>query len=90
MTSTDSGLPANEWSGYFHRAKVLKEKLDAAQSKRSTSTIIGNWLSPLVGREVPIEVNKRCGVATLRLVEGRAKEKRYFFEVRWTDPPVQS
>ena len=77
------GLPARDWEPFFVAAKVLIEKLNDAKSSHSKTVIMGQFLSPLVGSEVPIQVDGRVGKAKLCVIEGRSKEKRYFFEVSW-------
>lgn len=77
------GLPAREWESFFVAAKVLIEKLNDARSSHSKTVIMGQFLSPLVDSEVPIQVGGRTGKAKLCVAEGRAKEKRYYFEVWW-------
>src|SRR5205085_9959781 len=47
------------------------------------STRIGQFLAPFVGRYVAIQVKGRTGRATLRVEEGRSREKKYFFEIVW-------
>ena len=79
------GLPAREWEAFFLAAKVLIERINDAKSSHSKTVIMGQFLSPLVGSEVLIQVNGQVGKAKLCVVEGRSKEKRYFFEVRWID-----
>ena len=79
-------IPAGKWEILFKKASIEKEKLEVAMSERGRSTIIGNFLSQNVGREVPIEINSRTGKATLRMVLGSGKQKRYFFEILWDEP----
>jgi hypothetical protein len=74
-----------EWEPYFRRANVHVEELDACKSKQCRAIKIGRFLSPKVGREVPILIKGRAGKATLQVAVGRAKEKRYSFKVTWDD-----
>jgi hypothetical protein len=78
-------LAAREWGRYFREANVRVGELDSCRSSRARAIRIGQFLTPNVGREVPVEVNGRAGRAVLRVEEGRAKVKRYFFEVTWDD-----
>jgi hypothetical protein len=78
-------LMAKDWEMYFRKAAVRVEELDVAKGNRARAIRIGNFLSPNVGREVPIEAKGRTGRAVLRLEEGRSKQKLYFFEVTWDD-----
>lgn len=82
-TRDDSGRPASEWEPIFRRAHVLAEELDASASKKSRATRIGRFLGPLLDRQVPVQVRDRQGTATLRVREGRARERRYFFVFAW-------
>jgi len=59
------------------------EELQACQSTRARAIKVGQFLAPKVGREVPVEVDGRAGKAVLRVEEGRAKERRYYFEFSW-------
>ena len=79
------GIPAAEWAKIFEMAKVETDRLTAARSAHSRSTIMGNFLARFIGREVRIEVNGRTGTATLKLAPGRANQKRYYFEISWDD-----
>ncbi len=75
------GCAPKDWEQVFQRAGVLVEELGASMSSRARATRIGRFFGPLVGREVPIQVRGRTGTAVLRVVEGRAKERRYLFEI---------
>jgi len=90
QSQTELGLPASQLERVFRRAGVLIDQLDTTQSARAKSTRIGQWLSPLVGRRVSIEVAGRTGTATLRCLPGRSREKRYHFEVVWDDSVSQA
>jgi hypothetical protein len=81
-----AAAPAADWAKYFEAAKVRVEELNACKSARARAIWIGKHLSPLVDREVAIEVKGRTGRAVLRVEEGRSNEKRYIFEVKWDDP----
>jgi hypothetical protein len=83
MKSKHSGAPASKWESLFKGAGIETERLDAAKSEKARTTILGNFLAQNVGREVPIEVKGRTGMATLRMNVGRGKRKQYWFEVRW-------
>ena len=60
-----NGLPAGKWESLFKKVGIEKEKLETTKSEAARRTIIGNFLSQNVGREVPIEINGRTGKATL-------------------------
>lgn len=83
------GVAPAEWEKLFQDANVRVEELTASKSARAKAVKIGQFLSPLVGRGVPIQVKGRTGQAVLRVQEGRAKEKRYFFEVVWEAPATE-
>lgn len=82
-------LPPKDWEPFFQKAGVRVEELIACKSSRSKAIKIGLFFSTLVGREVPIQVMERTGTAVLRIETGRAKEKRYYFEVRWDTPSTE-
>lgn len=82
-TRDDSGRPASEWESIFRRARVMVEELDVTASSRSRATRIGRFLGPLLGRPVPVQVRDRQGTAILRVHEGRARERRYYFDIAW-------
>jgi len=76
-------LPAADWESYFQKARVRVEELANCKSERSKSIRIGRFLSPMVGRKVPIQQQERTGTAELRVVECRGGEKRYGFIIKW-------
>lgn len=76
-------LPAADWEPYLKKAKVRVSELEACKSERAKAIRIGKFLGPMVGRRVPIQHQGRTGTAELRLVEGRGREKRYGFVIRW-------
>jgi hypothetical protein len=76
------------WEAFFRKAGVLVPELDGCLSQRARAILIGKFLSPLVGRRVPFEVQGRTGEAELCVTEGRSREKNYFFRVRWETPPL--
>jgi hypothetical protein len=78
-------LTPKSWEPYFRTARVLVEDLDACKSARAKTVKIGLFFGRNVGREVPIEDKGRTGKAVLRVDEGRARERRYYFEVMWDD-----
>jgi hypothetical protein len=77
------GCTPKDWEPVFAKAGVLVEELAATKSSRGRATKIGQFFGPLLGREVPIQVKGRTGKAVLRVDEGRAKERRYVFEISW-------
>jgi hypothetical protein len=83
----DQAAPVPDWERFFHKAGVRTEELGGCKGRRAKSIRIGQFLSPLVGREVPIEVRGRTGRAVLRSVPGRSRTKRYVFEIVWDEPP---
>jgi hypothetical protein len=83
---TERKLPAKDWERFFRQAGLLTDKPNSPMSRQACSIKIGLFLSPMVGREVPVEVNGRTGRATLRMKDvGRAKGKLYYLEVVWDD-----
>jgi hypothetical protein len=90
MSDTIRKLLAAGWESFFRKAGVRVEDLNASKSNRTRAIKIGQFLSPHVNREVPVQVKGRTGKAVLRAEEGRAKEKRYFFVVTWDDEPTAS
>jgi len=85
----EPGLPAREFEKIFREAKVLADGLDVAKSAASKATRMGKFLTPNIGREVTISVNGRAGKAKLCMSLGRAKQKLYYFEVRWDEPNAE-
>jgi hypothetical protein len=77
----------SEWIRYFEMAKIRTDELENCRSNHAKAIRAGQFLSPHVNRPVRIEVNGRTGTATLKAEDGRAKERRYFFEVVWDDAP---
>lgn len=86
--ASNNGKPPKEWVPFFDKANIRADDLAACKSNKAKSIKIGLFLSPKVGRAVPIEVKGRTGKAVLRVEEGRAKEKRYYFVVTWDDKAV--
>jgi hypothetical protein len=84
------GLAPQDWEKFFLQANVRVEALAECKSERSKAVKMGQFLSPMVGREVPIQVKGRSGRAVLRTEEGRSKVKLYFFEVHWDVPDAQT
>jgi len=83
-----TGLRAGELEPVFRRAGVLREELERAKSVKSKATLIGNFLSKNLNREVAVEVNGRLGKAVVKQELGAARAKFYRIEVSWTDPAV--
>ena len=81
--------PAADWLPHFERAGILQDELLACKSERSKAIKLGQFLSPKVGREVPVQVGGRTGKAVLRVEQDRAKTKRYFIEVTWDGKPQE-
>jgi hypothetical protein len=82
------GLPAAEFEQIFRKADVLTPGLDSAKSASAKAIRIGKFLAPNIGREVPISVNGHTGTAKLCMTQSRAKQKLYYFDVRWSDADV--
>ena len=79
------GLSATEWEPLFRRAGIQGPALDAARSSQAKATILGNFLSVNVDREVPIE---SCGVpgrAKLVASDAGKRQKRYAFSITWDE-----
>jgi len=72
--------PAAGWISIFERAGILGEQLRNG-SNHSRAIRIGNFFGPLIDREVPILVQGRAGRATLRVHQGRARSKCFWFEI---------
>ncbi len=79
-------LPAGAWGPWLQAAGVLTKELAEAKGTHQKAILIGQFLSPLVDREVKVTVAGRTGRATLRTDTRRAREKCYFFEVAWDAP----
>ena len=75
------GHPPGEWESVFRAAGALDQELASATTARAKSTRIGGYLSQHVGREVQVEHGDSTFTARLRVVGGRARQKRYHFEV---------
>jgi hypothetical protein len=85
------GLPPRKWEGHFRTAGVLVEELNGAKSAQARATILGNFLSQNLDREVPIQAADRSGRARLCVAGGDEKPRRYYFAIAWdstskTDP----
>lgn len=77
------GLVASEWERLFRKARVADERLGAARTPKAKVTIIGGFLTKLVGREVQVDVGGKSGTAKLCSRSGRSRQKEYYFEVVW-------
>jgi hypothetical protein len=75
-------LPA-QWVKFFQRAGILGDALARATTDKARAIVVGKYLSARVGRTIPVCVVGRAGKATLRVIDGRAREKRYWIEVVW-------
>jgi hypothetical protein len=85
MNRLNEWCPA-EWEPIFRRAGVALDKLDQAKSKKSKSTHLGNFLAQHVGREVEVEREGRTYRAKLCVMDGRARSRRYYFEIIVPEP----
>jgi hypothetical protein len=52
-------------------------------SDRAKVTVIGQFFSSRLNREVPIVVNNQTGRAILRAQPGRGRQRSYWLEVTW-------
>jgi len=80
-------LTPKDWEALLRKANIQIDDLDKCKSAKSRAIKIGLFLSRNVGRTIPIDVNGRAGQAILRVEKGRAKERRYYFEVTWDHEP---
>ena len=80
------GLPASKWETCSRTQASSGKSSKLRKASRPKRTILGNFLSQNVDSEVPIVIRNRTGRATLRMKLGRAKQKRYFFELVWDEP----
>ncbi len=78
-------LPPAMWLPFFGHAKLLTKELAETSSARAKAIKVGLFLSPNVGRVVPILANERSGRAVLRAMEGRSNSKLYGFEIVWDE-----
>lgn len=89
--SPSKGLLAGEMMRIFENAKVLTDQLEGAKSEKAKATLMGNFLSQHVNREVPIQHRGRTGVAKLCVdINKSRKTKRYYFEVTFDDGATES
>lgn len=83
---TPSSLAASAaWEPIFRQARLLTEELSRSRSRQAHAVAIGQFLSPLIGRDVSIVVGGRSGRATLQSVVARARTRLYGFIVTWED-----
>jgi hypothetical protein len=83
--ANNRALPPAQWIRFLERAGTIIDTLGKATTPHAKAIAAGKYLAAKVGRTVPVCIGGRTGKATLRVVEGRAREKRYWFEVEW-DP----
>jgi hypothetical protein len=83
------GAHLSEWETCFRTARVVGERLEAAKSQRGKTTLMGNFLSPMIDRTVPVVGNGRTGMATLAREEVRSRLRLYYFRVEWDLQPDQ-
>jgi hypothetical protein len=69
------------WVRFAEMAGVCADALGHARSDRAKAIVVGKFLSGKVGREIPVKVSGRQARAVLKVIEGRARERRYYFEV---------
>ncbi|MBP3956856.1 hypothetical protein J8F10_16410 [Gemmata sp. G18] len=79
----DRALPAAKWVTFLERAGVFGDAHAKAGGTQAKAIAAGKYLGAKVGRTVPVGLNGRTGKATLRVAEGRAREKKYWFEIAW-------
>jgi hypothetical protein len=77
------GKPPRDWTPHFLEAEVCRDKLNE-RSPKGRDTWVGQFLSGKVDCSVAINTQQGSGTATLRMREGRSRQKVYFFEVELT------
>ncbi len=82
-TPKEIAKPGSELDRHFRAANVHVEELESCKSNRAKAIKIGQFLGPVVGREVPIQVKGRTGKAILKSLDGRSGQKLYYAEIRW-------
>jgi len=76
---------AGDWLPFYALAGLDKKELTEAKSGHAKAVLVGQLLSPNVGRVFPIRVGDRAGRARLMVREGRSRAKHYFFAVVWDE-----
>lgn len=76
---------AGDWLPFYALAGLGKKELAEAKSNTTKAIHVGQFLSPNVGREVPIQVGERTGRARLVRRKGRSNATHYFFAVVWDE-----
>ncbi len=84
------GLLSGEWEPLFRKAGIQGPALEAARSSQAKATLIGNFLSTNLGREVPVQVQTCTGRARLVAFDAGQRQKRYAFEMAWVGPHPSS
>jgi hypothetical protein len=80
-------LPAGKWLSFFEKAGILTDQLAECKSEHRKAIRLGQFLSPMVGREVRMQVGERTGKAVLQVEQDRGNTKSYFFKVTWDNAP---
>jgi hypothetical protein len=75
------GAKPSRWRELLKNASLMEEELQAARGDRSAGLKITNFLSKYINREVAIRHQEQELTATLRVAEGRSREKFYCFEI---------
>jgi hypothetical protein len=80
---SEKGATASEWEPVFARSGVMADDLakTKSKSKRSTGTLIGNFFKKHVGKEVAVHLEQGPARAVLKVVDGRANRREYFFMI---------
>lgn len=76
---------AGDWLPFYALAGLDKKELAEAKSGHAKAVLVGQLLSPNVGRVFPIRVGDRAGRARLMVRAGRSRAKHYFFAVVWDE-----
>ena len=76
------GLPPAQWEGWLRQANLDPDgRLENTKSSQAKSTVIGNVLTPLVGRVADAVVSDCAARVALRSTEGRGRRRYYYLEV---------
>jgi hypothetical protein len=78
------GKPAGQWVEVAQAVGILREKLAECSGAKARATLVGNFLGGKVDRQVPIETPAGPRTATLRMREGRARARHYYFAIAAT------
>jgi hypothetical protein len=79
QTGTGQGKLPGEWADIFQAAGVYQDKF-TGKTPKSRHTIVGSFLSAMVGRSVAVSTEVGS-TAILRRLKVRGAQKRYYFEI---------